>query len=467
MGPGRGRMFYLEQSGITAITKCNFRHEWNRPRIRSPSPSTMTPPQLALGLFIQIAVILTACHVLKVVCRRFGQPGVVAEMLAGVILGPSLLGLFWPQSAEHLFPKESMSVLYAIAQVALAAYMFVVGLEFRVDIARSRLRPALLVSVAGMVVPFVLGGLLAWYFHAHTDLFPAGTSLVTCGIFLGTAMSITAFPVLARLISHKNLGGTTMGTVAMSAGAMNDTAAWSLLAVILAGLEGHFSHAFINILAGAAYVAVVLLVLRPLLLRWGRGVERRGRLSENDFVFCLVLMALGAWLTDAIGLHAVFGAFVMGVAMPRGLVTRSLVEFVQPLTAALLLPLFFAYSGLNTRLGLLDSAALWSMALLVLAAAIVGKGVACWGAARWSGLGNRDALGIGTLMNVRGLMELIIINIGLQRGLISPPLFAMLVIMAVGTTLMASPLFEWLMGRHRSREEPVCLALGEVGALDP
>jgi len=260
----------------------------------------MTPQQLALLLFIQIALVLAACHGLGIICRRLGQPRVVAEMFAGVILGPSLLGLCWPRFTAVLFPKESMTVLYAIAQIALAAYMFVVGLEFRVDIASSRMRASASVSAAGMVFPFVLGGLLGWYFHAHTSLFPAGVTLASGAIFLGTAMSITAFPVLARIISYKRLGGTAMGTVALGAGAMDDTAAWCLLAVVLAGLDGHFNHAFISILAGVAYVAVVLLVLRPLLARWSRGVEKRGRFLENDFVLCLVLMAAGSWLTWAV-----------------------------------------------------------------------------------------------------------------------------------------------------------------------
>jgi Kef-type K+ transport system membrane component KefB len=191
-----------------------------------------------------------------------------------------------------------------------------------------------------------------------------------------------------------------------------------------------------------------MLVVRPLLARWAKAVERHGALTDRGFVVCLMLMSLGAWITDAIGLHAVFGAFVMGTAMPRGTVTRALQQRIEPLTVALLLPLFFTYSGLNTQIGLLDSGKLWGFAGLVLLAAVGGKGIACWLAARATGLDNRQALGIGTLMNARGLMELIIINIGLQRGIISPALFATLVIMAVVTTLMASPLFEWLVGRH-------------------
>jgi Kef-type K+ transport system membrane component KefB len=332
--------------------------------------------------------------------------------------------------------------------------MFVVGLEFRVDIVRNRLHSAVAVSAAGMIAPFVLGAALGWYFVHHTQLFPEKTSDLEAMIFLGASMCITAFPMLARIIHFKGLAGTTMGTVALGAGALDDAAAWCLLAVVLASFDDNISHAIRNVAGGIAYVSVALLVIKPLLARWARSVEARGRLSDNEFVICLVLMSLGAWFTDAIGLHAVFGAFIMGIAMPRGLVVKSLIERIQPLTVALLLPLFFTFSGLNTQIALLDSAYLWAMTGLILFAAIAGKGVACWLAARATGVSNREALGIGTLMNARGLMELIIINIGLQRGIISPALFATLVIMAVVTTLMASPIFELLVGRHRVAPEP-------------
>jgi len=322
--------------------------------------------------------------------------------------------------------------------------MFVVGLEFRIDIVRERLRSAAAVSIAGMVAPFILGGALAWRFFNDTSLFPKTTSLVDAMLFLGASMCITAFPMLARIIQFKRLTGTAIGAVSLGAGAINDAAAWCLLAVVLARLDGNASHALLNIVGGLAYVAVTLLILRPLLAKRAVAVTARGQLSDFEFVVCLSLLALGAWFTEVIGLHGVFGAFVMGVAMPRGLVTNALIERIQPLTVALLLPLFFTYSGLNTQMGLLDTGYLWLMAGLVLAAAIGGKGIACWLAARATGVSNREALGIGTLMNVRGLMELIIINIGLQRGIISPALFAILVVMAVVTTLMASPLFDLL-----------------------
>ena len=409
--------------------------------------------QLAVQFFLQIAVILLVCRLVGVIAKRFGQPQVVAEMIAGIVLGPSLFGLCWPQAQEWLFPwdktqtlRDTQSYLFPASQLGLALYMFVVGMEFRVDIVRQRLKSSIAVSVAGMIAPFVLGAGLAWVLFHHTELFPKRTSLMEAMLFLGASMCITAFPMLARIIHFKKLTGTTMGTVALGAGAMDDAAAWCLLAVVLASFDDNWSHAVLNIGGGVAYVAFTLLLVRPLLARVRTWLVQDGALTEAGLVMALALMALGAWFTDLIGLHAVFGAFIMGAAMPRGTITRDLIARIEPLTLALLLPLFFTYSGLNTKISLLNTGFLWLMCGAVLVAAVVGKGVACWLAARATGLPNREALGIGTLMNARGLMELIIINIGLQRGIISEGLFAVLVIMAVVTTLMTSPIFEWLVG---------------------
>ena len=408
---------------------------------------------LAVQFFLQLAVILLFCRAVGAIAARFGQPQVVAEMIAGVLLGPSLFGLLMPVTQAWLFPwdkaqtlRDTQSYLFPASQLGLALYMFVVGMEFRVDIVQRRLKSSIAVSVAGMAAPFVLGAGLAWIFFHHTQLFPAKTSLAEAMLFLGASMCITAFPMLARIIHFKKLSGTTMGTVALGAGALDDATAWCLLAVVLASFDQNWSHAWINIGGGAGYVAFTLLVLRPLLARAKVWLVKGGALTEAGLVVGLALMALGAWFTDLVGLHAVFGAFVMGAAMPRGVVARDLIARIQPLTVALLLPLFFTYSGLNTKIGLLNTGFLWLMCGAVLVAAVLGKGVACWLAARATGISNREALGIGTLMNARGLMELIIINIGLQRGIISEGLFATLVIMAVITTLMASPIFERLVG---------------------
>ena len=418
---------------------------------------------LALQFFLQLAVILLFCRIVGAIAARFGQPQVVAEMLAGVLLGPSLFGLLWPEAQHWLFPwdstqkmRDTQSYLFPASQLGLALYMFVVGMEFRVDIVKRQLKSSIAVSVAGMVTPLLFGAALAWIFVQYTDLFPRKASLLEAMLFLGASMCITAFPVLARIIHHKKLSGTSMGTVALGAGAINDASAWCLLAVVLASFDKNWNHALANIGGGLAYVAVTLLVVRPFLARAKKWLVKDGTLNDSGLVFALVLMTLGAFFTDLIGLHAVFGAFVMGAAMPRGVVVRDVIGRIQPLTVALLLPLFFTYSGLNTKIGLLNSGFLWLMCGAVLIAAVLGKGVACWLAARATGVPNREALGIGTLMNARGLMELIIINIGLQRGIISEGLFATLVIMAVVTTLMASPLFERLVGSgtHQPVPEP-------------
>jgi Kef-type K+ transport system membrane component KefB len=306
------------------------------------------------------------------------------------------------------------------------------------------------VSLAGMAVPFALGALVGWLLYEKTELFPQSISPTAAMLFMGASMCITAFPMLARIIQHKGLTGTTMGTVVIGAGAIDDAAAWCMLAVVLASFTGDFTDAAFSIGGGFGYAVLVMGVVRPLLRRWARGVDERGKLSDREYAMLLALMCLGSWWTERIHLHAVFGAFVMGAAMPRGVVAKSIVARTQPLAVALFLPLFFTYSGLNTRLGLLDASGLWLIALGVLAAAIVGKGVACWGAARISGISNREAVGIGVLMNARGMMELIIINIGLERGVISPEIFAMLAIMAIVTTLMTSPIFELVLGGGRT-----------------
>ena len=434
-------------------------------RIRSSLPTSgpMKNLDLAVQFFLQLAVILAFCRLVGAVAARCGQPQVVAEMIAGVMLGPSLFGLLWPEAQQWLFPwdptqntRDTQSYLFPASQLGLALYMFIVGMEFRMDIVQRQLKSSVAVSIAGMITPFVLGAGLAWIFFHFTELFPKKTSLLEAMLFLGASMCITAFPMLARIIHFKKLTGTTMGTVAIGAGAIDDVTAWCLLAVVLASFDNNWSHAIVNIGGGIAYITFVLFVLRPVLARSKATLVKDDALTDAGLVLGLALMALGAWFTDLIGLHAVFGAFVMGAAMPRGLVTHDLIGRIQPLTVALLLPLFFTYSGLNTKIGLLNTGFLWLMCGGVLVAAVLGKGVACWVAARATGISNREALGIGTLMNARGLMELIIINIGLQRGVISEGLFATLVIMAVITTLMASPLFERLVGtgKHQPIPEP-------------
>ena len=410
---------------------------------------------LAVQFFLQIAVILLFCRVVGTIAARFGQPQVVAEMIAGVLLGPSLFGLLFPETQTALFPwdktqttRDTQSYLFPASQLGLALYMFVVGLEFRMDIIQKRLKSSVAVSFAGMAAPFGLGALVAWFCHGHPELhlYPEKVSLSSAMIFTGACMCITAFPMLARIIHFKGLAGTTMGTVAIGAGAIDDATAWCLLAIVLAKIDNNWSNAVLNIGGGVGFVIVAYVVIKPLMARLEKYFVEKGSLSDSGLVVGLALMSLGAWWTDYIHLHAVFGAFVMGSVMPRTIFARDLIARIQPLAVALLLPLFFTYSGLNTKIGLINTPTLWLVCGVVLLAAVLGKGVACWLAARATGISNREALGIGTLMNARGLMELIIINIGLQKGVITEGLFATLVIMAVITTLMASPIFDRLVG---------------------
>lgn len=417
--------------------------------------------QAAVQFFFQIGVILIACRVVGLIAKHFGQPQVVAEMITGVLLGPSLFGLWWPEWHKAIFPwettpttRDTRSYLFPVSQLGLALYMFIVGMEFRVEVVRSHFKSSLAVSLAGMVAPFALGAGLGWYFVHFTKLFPEEVKPSDAMLFLGASMCITAFPMLARIIHFKGLAGTLMGTVAIGAGAIDDAMAWCLLALVLASSEANMSNALWSIGGGLVFVFVAFAVVRPLLDRCKHWlIEADETLSDTGFVVGLAVMAFGAWFTDMIHLHAVFGAFVMGACIPRGAMTKDLIAKIQPLAVALLLPLFFTYSGLNTKIGLLNTSYLWMMSGLVLAAAVAGKFGACWLAARLTGLPNREALGIGTLMNARGLMELIIINIGREKKLISEELFAILVIMAIVTTLMASPLFEALVGSQKPAKQ--------------
>jgi Kef-type K+ transport system membrane component KefB len=417
----------------------------------------MTSAQLSIAFFLQMAVILAVCRCVGWLARRIGQPQVVGEMIAGVLLGPSLFGMLAPQWQQALFPPESLKTLYIGAQLGVGLYMFLVGVEFRIDLFRARMKSAISVSVAGMVVPFVLAALLAGWLLEIPALFSARASWFEAFLFLGAAIAITAFPMLARIIYERGLTGTSLGALALSAGAINDAGAWCVLAIVLASFGGGAAVAVTALGGGITYALVVLLIGRPLLAKLGGAVERDGRMSNSMLGLVLTLLMLGAWAMDLAGIHPVFGGFLLGAAMPRGLFACELKQKLEPFAVVFLLPMFFTFSGLNTRLDMVSSGGLLLVAAVIFLASTFGKGVACWAAARLSGEDNRTALAVGTLMNARGLMELIIVNIGLQRGVIQPALFSMLVLMAILTTLMASPVFEWVYGR-RARE------IGELGA---
>jgi Kef-type K+ transport system membrane component KefB len=399
---------------------------------------------ISVLFFLQLALILAVCRLVGWIAKYFGQPQVVAEMIAGVVMGPSLFGLLLPEWQQQLFPEATRGVLYTFSQVGLALYMFLIGLEFDTELIRHRLRSAASVSLAGILVPFALGCALGSVLIRTTGFFNPEVAVWEGMFFLGASMSITAFPMLARIIHERGLVGTSLGTLALAAGSLDDAAAWCVLALVLASFQSDPSIAIYAIGGGLLYAAGLLTVGKRL-LRWlGTVSEKAKEVDSTLLAIVLSLVMLGAWFTDRIGIYAVFGAFIMGAAMPRGFFAQEVQRLLVPLVRTFLLPTFFVYSGLHTRIGLVDSGWLWGITLVVILAACLGKGVACWAAARLNGEPPREALAIGALMNARGLMELIILNIGLERGIITPTLFTIMVLMAIVTTLMASPIFEWV-----------------------
>ncbi len=419
----------------------------------------MTPAELSVAFFLQMAVIVAACRAMGWLVKRFfDQPQVVGEMIAGVILGPSLFGLLAPELQATLFPKETKSVLFVGAQLGVGLYMFLVGLGFRADHFKANARSAVAVSLSGMAAPFLVAiALTPWLMSM--SLFGKGVQPLQATLFMGAAISITAFPVLARIIQERGLTKTPLGTLSLSAGAIDDAGAWTVLAIVLASFGGGAAVAVKAIVGGGAFALFMLTLGPKLLAPLGRIAEREGKVSPALLGVIVALFMLSAWAMDAVGLHSVFGGFILGVTLPRGLLTRELTKQLEPLALALLVPMFFTFSGLNTQLTMVNSFGLAAVALVILVGSILAKGVACWGAARLTGQDNATAMGIGALMNARGLMELIIINIGLQKGIIGPALFSMLVVMAIATTLMASPLFELVYGK-------AARARGELGALN-
>jgi len=419
----------------------------------------MSPADLSLVFFLELAVVVAAARGVGWLGRRFlGQPQVVGEMVAGVLLGPSLLGLIAPGFQAWLFPEAARGALHVVAQLGVGLYMFLVGLGFDRAHLRGGMASAGAVSLAGMAVPFAAAVAITPWLMGTPGLFGPGLSQAQATLFLGACISITAFPVLARILHERGLAASPLGSLALSAGAVGDAVAWMVLAVVLATTGGGSGVALKAIGGGLAFTVLALGLGPRLLAPLGAAAERAKGVGTGLLATALTLFLLAAFATDWMGLHAVFGGFLLGAAMPRGTLARELRAKLEPFTVVLLVPLFFTFSGLNTRFDLAADPELAWAALAVLGVSILAKGGACWAAARLTGQDNATALGLGALMNARGMMELIMINIGLQRGLIGPGMFSILVLMAVVTTLMATPLFEWVYGR-RAR------ALGELGAL--
>jgi Kef-type K+ transport system membrane component KefB len=410
-------------------------------------------------LIMQIGTILLVSGVMGRICKRFHQPRVIGEMLAGILLGPSLLGWVAPGISAALFPPSSLASLNSLSQVGLLVFMFVIGLELNPRLLRDRGHTALLISHTSITIPALLGMLLAFYLYPR--LSNDNVRFTHFALFLAISMSVTAFPVLARILTERGLLRTEVGAMAITCAAFDDVSAWSLLALVVALVRsGHLSGMsfWAQILGSLAYVGVAILVLKPALARLLKWRQRKGA-GVGEFVPLCLLVAFGsALITEGLGIHALFGAFLIGALMPKER------EFVQSLTARLegvtllLLPLFFAATGLRTSVALVSDAEMWFYCALVVAVAILGKFGGAMIAARTSGMGWRESGAIGILMNTRGLMELIVLNIGLDIGVISPALFTILVLMALITTFMAGPLIELIYPKRISDQKPAGVA---------
>ena len=404
---------------------------------------------LRLDTFLlQIVVILTLAQVVGMALRKVNQPAVVGEMLAGILLGPSVLGALWPTGYALLFPAGSVRFLGSVSQLGLVMFMFLVGLELRPADLRGRGYTAILVSHTGIVLPLFLGALLS--LALYPVLGPQDVSFRAFALFIGAAMSVTAFPVLARLLADRRLTGTRLGVLAVACAAVDDVSAWCILAVVVALSRPGVAQAglALMLIGSIAFLAMMFLVVRPRLAWLARRHVAEGGISRGLLSAMVILMLTSAWVTQKLGIHALFGAFVAGVIMPKSpTFVRDAASPIEDVMLVVLLPLFFATTGIRMSLDIFEGMAMWTFFGLVLLVAFAGKLGGSAIASRMAGLSWRESLSLGALMNTRGLMGLIILSVGVDVGVVSQPLFVMMVLMSIITTIATTPLLSALMPR--------------------
>lgn len=399
-------------------------------------------------LLLQLVVILVCSRLAGRLFVRLGQPSVIGEMAAGILLGPSLFGWLMPGWFAAVFPPPSLETLKLLSQIGVCLFMFVVGMELDLRQMRGAASTALLVSHASIVFPYLLGVVLAWFLY--TQLAAVGASFTAFALFMGISMSITAFPVLARILQERGLSKTPLGGMALTCAAVDDVTAWSLLTVVVAiARASSLGASAITVGLVCVFTALMIWVIRPLLRHSLKPERATGEdLTKGMMATALVVLLASAWCTEWIGIHALFGAFLAGTIMPDISGFRhKLTLRVENLSSVLLLPIFFAFTGLRTQIGLLDRWQDWLMCVGIIAVATLGKLGGSAFTARFSGIGWSESLQLGALMNTRGLMELIALNIGYELGILSPRIFAMLVIMALVTTTMTGPLLTFFSSK--------------------
>jgi Kef-type K+ transport system membrane component KefB len=395
-------------------------------------------------LLIQIVVIVLLSRLLASLVSKIGQPMVIGEIIAGILLGPSLLGHFLPGVSEFIFQAESLPNLNFLSQLGLILFMFIIGLELDIQLLKHRAHTAVVVSHASIIIPFTMGVGLAYFLYARFA--PPHISFLAFGLFMGIAMSITAFPVLARILHERGLTKTPLGSLALTCAAADDVTAWCLLAAVIAIVQaGSFLSAVFTVFLSVLYVIAMLKFVRPWLQRLEIQYASAESLNRTFAVVIFVVLFLSALTTEVIGIHALFGAFLAGASMPAHAGFRKLLASrIEDVSLVILLPLFFAFTGLKTQIGLLNDGMTWLICGLIITVAVAGKFGGSLLAARITGQSWSDSLAIGALMNTRGLMELIVLNIGYDLGVLSPTVFTMMVLMALVTTFMTAPALYWI-----------------------
>jgi Kef-type K+ transport system membrane component KefB len=413
-------------------------------------------------LLLQIVTIILVARLFSWGCRKIGQPAVIGEIAAGIVLGPSLVGMYFSEFSTFLFPEQSLGNLGLLSQIGLVLFMFVIGMELDLKVLQKQAHEAVVVSHASIIFPFALGVGLAYFIYQ--SFAPQGVPFVSFALFLGISMSITAFPVLARIAQERGIHKTKLGTIVLTCAAADDITAWSLLAVVIAIVKaGSFISAFPTIIMAVGYVFILLKLVRPFLKRIGDLHASHENLSKPVVAIFFLVLILSAYTTEIIGIHALFGAFMAGTIMPDNQKFKKIfIEKVEDVALVLLLPLFFVFTGLRTQIGLLNDPYLWKVCGLVILVAVTGKFVGSALAAKFIGQNWRDSLTIGALMNTRGLVELVALNIGYDLGIMTPEIFAMLVIMALVTTFMTAPSLHFIDKIFKGKETSVLKEIEET-----
>jgi Kef-type K+ transport system membrane component KefB len=403
-------------------------------------------------LLAQIVMIILVARLFGWIFKKIGQPTVIGEIIAGIVLGPSLVGMYFPGFSDALFPVESLGNLKFLSQIGLILFMFVIGMELDIKILKNKASEAIVISHASIVIPFAMGIGLSYF--VYNKFAPVGVEFLSFSLFMGIAMSITAFPVLARIVQERGIHKTKLGAIVITCAAADDITAWCLLAVVIAIVKaGNFVGSLYVISLAILYVLAMVFIVKPFLKRIGDLYGSKDSIGKPVMAIFFLCLILSSYATEVIGIHALFGAFMMGAIMPDVSKFRMIfIEKVEDVAVILLLPLFFVYTGLQTEIGLINDPYLWKVTAAIIAVAVIGKFLGSALAARFVGQNWKDSLTIGALMNTRGLMELIVLNIGLELKVLTPEVFAMMVIMALVTTFMTGPALDFINFIFKSKE---------------